>query len=148
MFLSCPTLAFGDYLSRHPKAKHRNSKHYSYLFSQNNQQVSCDGQPEMACHASDVFYVFGVPLRSPYNVTLGFGEQDAKVSRAMMTAWASFAKTGDPGTIEGTRWSPSLQPHLDNSSHYFEFSADSFHMNKDLFKDRCDFWNKRWGIQM
>lgn len=149
MFISCPTLAFGEYLGRHPRPRHRTSKHYTYLFNQRNKLMGCRKETGMVCHASDVYYAFGMPLRYA-NKTNGydFDEHDAKVSRAMMTAWTNFAKTGDPGTLEGTQWTPALQPTKDTASHYFEFNANNMKMGKDLFKERCDFWNRRWNIQM
>ena len=53
-----------------------------------------------ACHASEVSYALNNP-----NAAMFAGEMDPKLALDMSTAWANFARTGDPG-IEGTPWQP------------------------------------------
>jgi len=57
-----------------------------------------------ACHALDVPFVFGTignPMVSPF---AGYGEGGGRLARAMMKAWSSFARCGDPSCEELGQW--------------------------------------------
>jgi para-nitrobenzyl esterase len=72
-----------------------------------------------ARHAGEIEYVFGALKLSLPNVP--WGEADRKLSDAMTTYWANFARTGNPngsGLPEWPRYDETLQVlHLDTKIH-------------------------------
>ena len=57
--------------------------------------------PEMgACHASELAYIFHNEADSGFSGTV-----DTALADKLCTAWANFARTGDP-SIEGAEWTP------------------------------------------
>jgi para-nitrobenzyl esterase len=58
-----------------------------------------------ACHALDIPFVFGTLDAPMQDRFAGVGPQVEQLSRTMMDAWLSFARSGDPST-DGLRWQP------------------------------------------
>lgn len=70
-------------------------KSYIYYFG----KESTD--PEMgACHASELAYIFHNEADGGFSGTV-----DTELADKLCTAWANFARTGDP-SIEGVEWTP------------------------------------------
>lgn len=70
-------------------------KSYIYYFA----KESTD--PEMgACHASELAYIFHNEADGGFSGTV-----DTALADKLCTAWANFARTGDP-SIEGVEWTP------------------------------------------
>ncbi|XP_067397994.1 bile salt-activated lipase [Emydura macquarii macquarii] len=99
-------------------ANARNTKTYSYVFSQPSRMpvyptwVGAD-------HADDLQYVFGKPFTTP----LGYWPKHRTVSGAMIAYWTNFARTGDPNKGESTvpiGWVPYTQ----EQSYYLEINSD------------------------
>ena len=65
-----------------------------YLFDKKSTRFDWLG----ACHASEVSYAL-----NNLNATMFAGEMDPKLALDMSTAWANFARTGDP-SIETAAW--------------------------------------------
>lgn len=82
---------------------------HSYLF--------CHGSPGLrgelgACHALELPFVFG-SLSAPNQARFaGSGPAVEALSRAMMQAWTSFARTGDPSCEALGTW-PTFEPDAD-----------------------------------
>ncbi len=97
-----------------------------------------------AFHASEIPYVFGTLPDSPYGTTAmlfgdfsvgpdAYTEQDQKISEAMLGAWVSFAKTGDPGKTGAVKW-----PRFgDGHESYVEF-GDSILSKSQLHAKELD----------
>ena len=82
-------------------------------------------------HASEMSHVFG----NPYKPT----GDDAAVSKAMNTYWATFAKSGDPNYPGAPATWPQFQP--DESGGDVRLQLDSgFETLADFRKDDCAFW--------
>lgn len=146
MLLACPTLIFGNYLSQHPKSLQQNSRHYSYLFNHTNNLIGCIGQDQLVCHGSDVYYVFGVPLRFINDTSYGykFTPSDVQLSHTMIKAWSNFVHNGEmgpewPETIDQRQRNDRNKPTIK----FMELTANSSQVGHNLLHDRCDFWRKR-----
>ena len=77
-------------------------------------------------HGSELPYVFGIPL---HNVWQSFyhvpsNRQDETISRAVMTYWTNFAKTGSPNRNEDKQENYELLhwESYDNHQKYLELS--------------------------
>lgn len=82
-----------------------------------------------AFHGVDLAYVFGnMSIRDGYNKT------DFELSNKMMDYWVNFAKTGNPNGLGLPEW-PVYNADSDIN---MEFS-DGIRVNKNLFKNECDF---------
>ena len=59
-------------------------------------------------HGSELAYVFGIPLYNAWDTfyMAKFNRQDETVSRAVMTYWTNFAKTGNPNPRGEDAWAP------------------------------------------
>jgi len=88
-----------------------------------------------AIHASEIPYVFGT-LDAAAQIYLPLDQTDRNLSDAMMKAWFSMAKQGDPGTVQGMDW-----PAYDaTSNQYLEWNWPAA-VHGDLRKTQCDYIN-------
>lgn len=129
--LVCPTILFGEQV-----AKTLGSKHHFYtyrLVQPLKHYVQCHGWMGV-CHAEDVLYLFGMPLRKP-----SLEPSETQLSRDMIESWTSFAKTGQ---IQNLPWKESLNPNESNpSARYMSLDSRDYKMVSDYFKTLCDtFW--------
>jgi para-nitrobenzyl esterase len=81
----------------------REPRTWRYLFTHR-----LPGQADGPHHGEEMAYVFG-NLRT----LNGASAADAEVSRAMMDAWAAFARSGDPNVAGRAKWRP-YDPPADN----------------------------------
>lgn len=91
-------------------------------------------------HGQDIAYIFALPLRVR---GLTYTSDDKKLSRDMIHAWTTFAKTGSIGTINNiTEWKETIDPaEKDSFAQLMGLDAENYQMIKDYFKDKCDnFW--------
>jgi para-nitrobenzyl esterase len=84
----------------------RGAASYGYLFSY--------GSPALrgalgACHALDLPFVFGTLDAPNQDKFAGRGSDVEALSRAMMSAWASFARGDEPALPDGSVW-PRYEP--------------------------------------
>ena len=82
------------------------------------------------CHGSDIIYLFGLDHTRKY-------EEDYKLSREMMHAWTSFAKTGHPGLVGSVEWTEAFDPK-DPFTEHINLNGDKVAMVKDYFKETCN----------
>lgn len=105
----------------------------------------------LACHADDVFYLFGGTLVD--KVKLAENSREWKMRETMCKLWTNFAKYGDP-TPDGSnplsvKW-PAVQP-VDADSNQVDFDYlvinDNIKLVRNLNKDRIDFWRRylKWN---
>lgn len=80
-------------------------------------------QPYGARHADEIRFVFGAP-------TAKFDATDKAVSDAMNTAWAAFAKSGDPGKA-WPRYTLDRQAQI-------EFASDGAKVREKFMAERLD----------
>ena len=93
-------------------------------------------------HAEDVVFVFGMP-----QILLGtaFSDDEAKLSRDMITAWTNFAKTGSPQKMGDTVWEEAVDRtgSSQGSVRMIEM-GDSYKMVTGVYTETCDaFWKPR-----
>jgi para-nitrobenzyl esterase len=79
-------------------------------------------------HSEEIFYVFG-NLDPKYK----FESTDLDLSRAMMSYWVQFARTGDPNAKGLPVW-PAYDAQTDINMEL----GDTVHPEKNLFKSACD----------
>lgn len=105
---------------RHAKA---GGKTYMYRFDKRSTLHDWLG----ACHASEVAYALNNPNASQFA-----GEVDPQLALDMSTAWANFAKTGDPSISKAT-W----QPYDTETRNTMIFGNDcTMKMEQDPWKER------------
>ena len=91
------------------------------------------------CHAEDVIYLFGLPLR----LRDIFTAEETKLSYDMIMAWTEFAKTGKMSKIGGVEWTESFTTK-DPYARLMELKVDNYKMVPDFFKEKCDtFWKPK-----
>ncbi|MBN8814339.1 MAG: carboxylesterase family protein [Sphingomonas sp.] len=76
---------------------------FRYLFTRRRAGTS-DGPH----HGGEVPYVFGHLDEPPAGNAPAAGERDVALARSFVVAWTNFAKTGQPGSIDGVDW-PSAE---------------------------------------
>jgi para-nitrobenzyl esterase len=97
-----------------------------------------------AFHASEIGYVFGTLPDSPYGTQASmigdfsvnadsYTDVDAKLSKAMTSAWVRFAKTSDPNGPGLVSW-----PAFKDKESYLEF-GDRIVAGMSLHKNQLDF---------
>jgi para-nitrobenzyl esterase len=84
-----------------------------------------------AAHGAEISHVFG----APYMPT----DDDARVSDAMNTYWAQFARTGDPNFADSPRDWPRFRPTEAGGDRRLQLDA-AFDVLDDFRKDDCAFW--------
>ncbi|MBM3957845.1 MAG: carboxylesterase family protein, partial [Gemmatimonadetes bacterium] len=102
---------------------HLHSDAYLYHFSRH-----APGNPLGACHGSEIPYVFG-----NFDRTLGYGDADYRISRAVMSYWTEFARTGNPNR-EGL---PAWPPYSRNEDRLLHF-GDELSVVHNPCSDACD----------
>lgn len=100
MYMRIPTIRL--LIAQQP----HDSRVYNYLF--------CWESPEAkaAIHGLEIPFVFGLVDRLKQSDQIGSasGTEAKALSAKMMNAWVSFARTGDPGTVE-LNWLPYTSDH-------------------------------------
>lgn len=93
--LVCPTILFGEHVGGAAVARGHSAYSYRLTYGTHalKQLGSICGGWMGVCHAEDIPFVFGWPFGgSP--VSFIFNEDDKRLSRDVIKAWSSFAKTG------------------------------------------------------
>ncbi len=90
-----PSVALGEAHAR------KGAPVYMYLFTWESPML---GGALGACHALDVPFVFGTVANRAVAPFSGGGPEAQALSRAMMRAWVSFARSGDPSCDELGPW--------------------------------------------
>jgi len=88
-------------------------------------------------HGEEVAHVFGTFAESAPGVPAAFDEGDSKVSAAMMKAWTSFARRGDPNAGGLPHWAPY---ELAQENHLA--FGDSIEPGKGWRKEQLDFLDR------
>ncbi|KAJ4365342.1 hypothetical protein N0V83_008963 [Neocucurbitaria cava] len=92
-----------------------------------------------AFHTADVMYALCNLQARPWNWTRG----DEELSRAMMDAWLSFAKTGDPNDGGKGNWPPVKS--ADGLVKIWDLESQVGKMDGDL-QERMAFWDRWNGV--
>lgn len=91
-------------------------------------------------HAAETEYLFYVAL------TKGNAAQ-YQLSKDMIGAWTTFAKTGTPGKVGNATWSEAVDRSKtgDFSTRYLSIRANKYKMYSSGFKVPCEsFWKPRF----
>lgn len=131
----CPTYVFGKMYSDVVKGNHSS---YSFRFDKRVGLLEVVGCVSWAgvCHASDIFYSFGMPLH-PGILVGTFDGHSAKISRDMITAWTNFAKTGNPEKMGSIEWPQAFkQDGAVKTMAIF----DEHEVVENYYEQRCEFW--------
>ncbi|XP_067653936.1 cholinesterase-like [Haliotis asinina] len=126
---NCPVVEFGSVFSR---------MNPTFLYGFNH-RISTNPFPAWtgAAHSFEIELVFGLPL----NESFGFDQDEATLSRTMMTYWTNFAKTGNPNVPVSV---PVTWPVYDNTNRkYLELDiGSSLATGQSLRHQQCTFVNK------
>ena len=88
------------------------------------------------CHGEDVVYLFGVAHTKA-------NADDYQMSKAMIGAWTSFAKSGNPGKLGTTEWTEAVTASDPFTTH-MNLDSKNFEMIKFIFHETCDvFWKPK-----
>jgi len=100
-----------------------------------------------ACHADDVFYLFGGELADKVHVEEG--SRESKMRQMMCKLWANFAKYHDPTPDHDNplkfKWPPvkAARGAKEINLDYLVIN-DEMKMVRNLNKDRMDFWRNAY----
>lgn len=84
-------------------------------------------------HYDEVQFVFGRPLLHPDAYT----KEEVKLSKRMMSAWASFARTGSPQISSLHAW----PKYLSERQAFVELNARSSRIkNRNIPQEKCNLW--------
>ncbi|CAF95208.1 unnamed protein product, partial [Tetraodon nigroviridis] len=83
-------------------------------------------------HGYEIEFVFGLPL----NASLGYTEEEVNMSKRFMKYWATFARTGNPGT-DGQPW-PMFTPE---NKKYITLDTQAPQFKSNLRAEECMFWD-------
>jgi para-nitrobenzyl esterase len=105
--LFCPSIRSADLI-----APHTNVFVYEYDHVPNPFVLPTPGIDMGAFHSAELPYVFAGPVLSSGAITFTPPEQD--LSDRIVTAWTTFARTGDPGTATTPwpRYAPAAESYL------------------------------------
>lgn len=137
--LVCPTILFGELIGK----RQPHNRYYSYRLMQapsGTTMFGCDPAAGVG-HAMDVPYVFGIPIGLRGII---YNEKEYRLSRDMITAWTSFAKTGHPGMMGSVQWGEAFEPNSNGNTKFMALHVDDYKMVSDYYKQRCDaFWKPK-----
>jgi len=125
MAMICPTKYFAETASK------TNPRVYYYEF---NHRSSFSTWPSWvgATHGDEVFYVFGYALTHPTIST----DAEKELSRSMIKAWTSFAKTGKAVDLGGQLW-----PEYSTKNQVFlSMAPNKFTYGRGPNEGNCNFW--------
>jgi carboxylesterase type B len=91
-----------------------------------------------AAHGSELSHVFGAPYMST-------PEQD-RVSTAMNTYWATFAKSGDPNYAGAPATWPAFVPSASDDDQRLQLDPE-FKELASFRKDECTFWRSVYAAR-
>ncbi|MDF0541371.1 carboxylesterase family protein [Sphingobium sp. H39-3-25] len=118
------------YLSRFHA--HNGRATWNYVF--NYTTPSKRGEQSGPAHGDDIPYIFGT-LRSPAGRRFDPTAADIEMSDAMLTYWTNFAKTSNPGTAHGLRWTPFGGPQQET---VMVFTNEGPKLDSNFKKERLD----------
>ncbi|CAG07201.1 unnamed protein product, partial [Tetraodon nigroviridis] len=82
-------------------------------------------------HGYEIEFVFGLPL----NPSLGYTQEEVNMSKRFMKYWATFARTGNPGS-RGHEW-----PQYDFWTSYVTLDTNPLQVKMALKFAECSFWS-------
>lgn len=132
----CPTVLFGQQISRSTPGR----QYYSYYLadSQAASSTTADCADWMGvCYQQEISHVFGhAYIKWPAS------QSEIGLSRAMIDAWTNFARTGQPGSFNGTaEWTPAWNGQQFNT---MILQSGSSRMVPNFFQQVCgDFWREK-----
>lgn len=93
-----------------------------------------------ATHYDEVQFVFGKPVASPES----YSKEEQKLSKRMMQAWASFARTGKPVIPSSSlsRW----PKYTSQQQAYVQFGARSARIKKQIPQAKCNLWRLTFEV--
>lgn len=143
--LICPALFFGEQLAAVSRAATHRRHFYSYRLMQPLSGGTGGCEPWMGvCHAMDLPFVFGRPIEGENSGRYTTG--DIQLSRELIQAWTSFAKTGSPGKVGGTVWEEAFlgAKNLGNLKQLWLDAETGHRVIPGWFSRVCDgFWRAK-----
>ena len=101
------------------------------------------GFQPLAYHTSDIQYVFPLWHGGPLGTSHRLNSQQEKLSNQIVTAWANFARTGNPNGQGNSPW-PRYEVELGKPSVYLSQNIPSLSTFTDAdftVAHKCDFWD-------
>lgn len=90
-----------------------------------------------SAHYDEVQFMFGLPLAQPRF----YSRDEVKLSKRMIQAWTSFARTGKPTISTHTQW-----PKYTSQQEYVELSARSARIKRPIPQAKCNLWRLTFEI--
>jgi len=89
-------------------------------------------------------FLFGFPIKLR---GITFTEDDYKLSKDMIHAWSTFAKTGVPPKLDNAEWLEAIDRKLVNPSvRYMDLNPTNYSIVEGFYKKTCDeFWKTKFG---
>lgn len=129
-FVICPMIFAADDYS------HNNLSVFMYQFVHQPKNSSWSKWVGSA-HYDEVQFMFGLPLAQPQS----YSRDEVKLSKRMMHAWTSFARTGKPVISAHTQW-----PKYTSQQEYVELSARSARIKKPIPQAKCNLWRLTFEV--
>lgn len=139
LHLTCPTVLFGEQFGKLSPGQH----FYSYRLVRPTlaPDFNCTGW-KAVCHGEDIVYLFIIPY-------IKSNPELSQLSRDMIHAWTSFAKTGQPGKLGDVEWTEAFERNSDHSisnpvTKHMSLDSVNYKMIPDFYKETCDvFWKPK-----
>lgn len=141
----CPMLRFGQSTATSvDKDEVRNKHIYSYQLNQPLDAYGCN-RTDGVCHAVDVHFVFGLPITyaNSDRIQPPYTTEDYHLSVNIIRAWANFAKTGQPGSLDNVPWTDAFPDRAQvDKARFMALTPGRYAMQDELAEGRCRLWKK------
>jgi len=85
-------------------------------------------------HNSDMFYIFPWPYLAEHE----------QLSKDMIHAWTTFAKTGHPSKMGSAEWESAFTDYKQPKTKYMQLHTGQYQMIADHYVEACDnIWKPR-----
>ena len=61
----------------------------------------------------------------------------------MIGAWANFAKTGNPGRVDGVKWEKAFIDKTNQVTRYLNLNVNNYTMVDGNYNEKCQFYKSQ-----
>ena len=140
--MTCPVVLFGQTFAKKATTPTTNRYYAWRLMKRAGVHVmGICSEPWMGvCHADELFYLFSIPDQRT--------AEERRLSRDMIRAWTSFARSGQPGVIgpKSVQWTEAFDRNDTSSftTRHMALDPRNYSMIEGFWKTTCDdFWRQR-----
>ncbi|CAG2115242.1 unnamed protein product, partial [Medioppia subpectinata] len=135
--ITCPTIQFAKNAFLSDKTGTKVFQYY-YNSKLGKPKLICLGKWMGVCHGNDLIPAFGLPFLQPNE----YLDRERDISSQMMDSFITFAKTGNPGVIDGAQWPQYYSMGANIIAPYYEYTNEPksvTNFNIGLKIDECDY---------